>query len=500
MHHVVIEGWARRTSPLHACDARLKAIAALAVLIAIALARSPVLLGWYAAAVLCGIAAARLPVRTVLLRAAYVLPFAATFAIARWIAGDSERAAYLAVKSYMSALVALLLVGTTPVPELLRALAKLGAPRFLLEVLQYLYRYLFVVSEQAQHMRLAAACRGSLRHAGFRAAAGAVGILFARSYARAEGIHDAMLARGEGAPGNGSPEKQREVGRTPSSARDPLVAPGAALHDAVGADEGVGRGPGGPPYLRRATAPFREQQGPLDGGARRGPLVQVRGLKYRYDDGTVALAGVDFDLAPGETVAIFGPNGSGKTTFVHHLNGLLRGEGSVVVCGMPVERRTLPDIRRKVGLVFQDSDTQLFMPTVLEDVAYGPHNLGLDHDAADKRALDALRQVGMEHAAARAPYHLSAGEKKRVALAGVLAMDPEILVLDEPTTFLDPPAVRELACLLGRLPQARIIVTHDALFARALAGRAVFFQNGKIAAEAGVDEVIRRFAWDPRTE
>jgi cobalt/nickel transport system ATP-binding protein len=227
------------------------------------------------------------------------------------------------------------------------------------------------------------------------------------------------------------------------------------------------------------------------------PLIEVRGLRFRYEDGTPALEGVDFRLLPGETVALLGANGSGKTTFVHHLNGLLTGEGFLSVCGLQVEKKNLPEIRRKIGLVFQDSDEQLFMPSVLEDVAFGPLNLGLTPEQAEAEAKKALAEVGMEHAAARAPYHLSAGEKKRVALAGILAMRPAILVLDEPTTFLDPPAQRDLANLLRRLPQAKIVVTHHIGFARALASRAVFFEKGRIVREGGVDEIAREFGWNP---
>ena len=229
------------------------------------------------------------------------------------------------------------------------------------------------------------------------------------------------------------------------------------------------------------------------------PVIDVRHLRYRYPDGTVALDGVDFQLQSGECVAVFGANGSGKTTFILHLNGLLRGEGSVEVCGVALDESAgavaLAQVRSHVGLVFQNSDEQLFMPTVLEDVAFGPANLGLSADEAAQRAREALVQVGMSEVAAKAPYHLSAGEKRRVALAGVLAMRPQILVLDEPTTSLDPPGQRELVRLLRRLPQAKILVTHDAEFAAALASHAVFFEKGRIAGEGPVREVIERFQW-----
>jgi cobalt/nickel transport system ATP-binding protein len=166
---------------------------------------------------------------------------------------------------------------------------------------------------------------------------------------------------------------------------------------------------------------------------------------------------------------------------------------------MAVEPKNLALVRQKVGLVFQDSDNQLFMPTVIEDVAFGPLNLGLGRDEARGRAVAALEETGMAHASGKAPYHLSAGEKKRVAIAGILAMRPEILVLDEPTTFLDPPGQNALLELLDRLPQAKILVTHDVECARILANRAVFFERGRIAGEGPVEEVITRFNWDRAT-
>jgi cobalt/nickel transport system ATP-binding protein len=225
------------------------------------------------------------------------------------------------------------------------------------------------------------------------------------------------------------------------------------------------------------------------------PLIEVRDLHFQYEDGTKALEGVNFTLQPGETVALLGANGSGKTTFVLQLNGVLRGQGSITVCGVPLTKETLPQIRSKIGMVFQDSEEQLFMPTVLDDVAFGPLNQGKPEQVAIAMATRELERAGLANVRNKAPYHLSAGEKRKVALAGVLAMEPEILILDEPTTFLDPPAERNLLQLLGELPQAKLIVTHNIRLAASLASRAVFFEKGKLVAEGSVDEIARRFEW-----
>ena len=221
----------------------------------------------------------------------------------------------------------------------------------------------------------------------------------------------------------------------------------------------------------------------------------MKGLRFRYPDGVEALRGIDFELMPGETVALLGANGSGKTTFLLHLLGLLHGEGEIEVCGKRLEKSTYAYARQKIGVLFQDSDDQLFMPTVEEDVAFGPMNQKFSSEEVDRRVGSALERVSVEDLRARAPHHLSAGQKRRVALAGVLAMDPEIILLDEPATFLDPPSRRELVEVLRNLHHAQVIVTHDIALARELAGRAVFFQEGKIVAEGGVDEIVERFFW-----
>lgn len=192
---------------------------------------------------------------------------------------------------------------------------------------------------------------------------------------------------------------------------------------------------------------------------------------------------------------LLGANGSGKTTFLLHLNGLLMGEGMVTICGLPMTKANLAEIRRRVGIVFQDADEQLFMPTVLEDVAFAPLNQGVPPEEAVEKAKKLLEQVGLSDEAERAPYHLSSGEKRRAAIAGILAMDPAVLVLDEPTTFLDPPGQRTLIDLLKRLPQAKVIATHDLVLAARLGTRALFFDQGQIAGEGPVEDLISRFGW-----
>jgi energy-coupling factor transporter ATP-binding protein EcfA2 len=224
-------------------------------------------------------------------------------------------------------------------------------------------------------------------------------------------------------------------------------------------------------------------------------LIEVRGLHFQYDDGSIALECIDFDLHVGETVALLGPNGSGKTTFALHLNCLLPGGEHVRVCGMAATSENAAAIRRKVGVVFQDSEAQLFLPTVLEDAMFAPLNAGRSRAEARALAMRALEATGVAYAVDKAPYHLSAGEKRRVAIAGVLAMEPDVLVLDEPTTFLDPPGQRDLANLLRSLRQAKVIITHDAGFAGKLANRGVFFERGRVVADGPLEEVIRRFDW-----
>lgn len=221
------------------------------------------------------------------------------------------------------------------------------------------------------------------------------------------------------------------------------------------------------------------------------PSLLVSGLAYSYPDGHQALFGVDLRLEQGERVALLGPNGAGKTTLVMHLNGLLdAGLGEVSVAGLPVDKEHLREIRRRVGVVFQDPDDQLFMPTVRDDVAFGPANMGITGDELDERVAHALELVEMSEFADRPPHHLSFGQRRRVAVATVLAMEPEILVLDEPSSNLDPASRRELADILKELDITMLMVTHDLPYALELCPRSVVLSGGVIVADGSTREIL----------
>jgi len=220
--------------------------------------------------------------------------------------------------------------------------------------------------------------------------------------------------------------------------------------------------------------------------------LRVQSLAYAYPSGRQALYGINLDVEPGERVAVLGPNGAGKTTFVLHLNGVLGGGlGQVEVGGLLVERANLREVRRRVGIVFENPDDQLFMSTVGDDVAFGPANLGLRGQALDVCVDIALARVGMTHGRERPPHQLSAGERRRVALATVLAMDPELLVLDEPSSHLDPRARRELAEVLRGLDLTLLMVTHDLPYALELCERALILDEGVIVADGPTRDILR---------
>jgi cobalt/nickel transport system ATP-binding protein len=221
------------------------------------------------------------------------------------------------------------------------------------------------------------------------------------------------------------------------------------------------------------------------------PSLDVIDLSFTYPDGRQALRNVDLHVHHGERVALLGPNGAGKTTLLLHLNGILRPtSGEVRVAGLVVSDDSALEVRRRVGLVFQDPDDQLFMPTVGQDVAFGPANFGIEGEQLETRVAEALDAVSMLEARERAPHHLSFGERRRVAIATVLAMRPEILVLDEPTSNLDPASRRELIDFLRGLPITQLVVTHDLPFALELCPRAAVMDEGLIVAGGTVVEIL----------
>ena len=213
-------------------------------------------------------------------------------------------------------------------------------------------------------------------------------------------------------------------------------------------------------------------------------IVEVKGLQHTYADGTHALRGVSFRITHGESVAIVGANGAGKSTLILHLNGYLSpSAGTVRIGDIPLTKQTLPEIRRTVGMVFQDPDDQLFMPTVYEDAAFGPNNLGLPPEEVDNRVTQALLTVGVEHLKHKPPYRLSGGEKRRVAIASVLSMSPDILVMDEPTTGLDPLARRRLITLLKEFRHTKIFTSHDLDMVLDLCERTIVLHEGTVRAD-----------------
>ena len=222
-----------------------------------------------------------------------------------------------------------------------------------------------------------------------------------------------------------------------------------------------------------------------------GDVVQIRGLHFAYPDGHVALRGVDMKICDGEKVALVGPNGAGKSTLMLHLNGILEGsQGDLVIANMPLADKNLPVIRALVGLVFQNPDDQLFSPTVFDDVAFGPLHMGLPEEDVRRRVEAALMAVEMSDFDDRLSHHLSMGQKKRIAIATVLAMKPQILILDEPSAGLDPRARRALIELLRAMPITMLVSTHDLRMVEELFPRMVIMDEGVIVADGPTEELL----------
>ena len=222
-----------------------------------------------------------------------------------------------------------------------------------------------------------------------------------------------------------------------------------------------------------------------------GDLLQIQDLEFSYPDGFNALKGVSLSVCEGEKVALVGPNGAGKSTLMLHLNGILGENAPVTIAGMPIEKQNLPVIRALVGLVFQNPDDQLFSPTVFEDIAFGPLHMGLPEDEVYLRVEKALQAVQMDNFGDRLSHHLSMGQKKRIAMATVLSMHPQILVLDEPSAGLDPRSRRSLINFLKDLPITMLVSTHDLHMVKDLFPRMVIMDDGKIVADGMTKELLQ---------
>jgi len=446
-------------SPVHRLAPQLKIVGAfVAVLCVVATPREAFwAFGVYLLAIVTVWWVARVPVSWFASRSLIELPFV-VLAVLLPLVGHGRRVDFLGVavsvegalagwnilaKGTLGVLVSLTLAATTAPHDLLLGLQRLRTPSVLITIATLMLRYGEVIVGEAQRMRIARISRGHdprfLWQVG--ATARGVGSLFIRSYERGERVHLAMVSRGWTGT---MPEM------TGSSSPQPVRV----------AESGTA-------------------------------ALLVEHLAYAYPDGHQALFGVNLRVQPGERVALLGPNGAGKTTFVMHLNGVISGgSGRIEVAGMPVDKANLKEIRRRVGVVFQDPDDQLFMPTARQDVAFGPANFGLRGEELDARVRKALDAVGMGDFADRSPLHLSGGQRRRVALATVLACDPEILVLDEPSANLEPVARRELAEVLLGLDRTMLMVTHDLPYALQLCTRSVVIDDGVVVADGPTREIL----------
>ena len=220
--------------------------------------------------------------------------------------------------------------------------------------------------------------------------------------------------------------------------------------------------------------------------------VKIRDLSYAYPDGTAALAEVNLAIEAGTAFGLLGANGAGKSTLMLHLNGVLDGGAAVEIFGEPITKRNVRDIRRRVGLVFQDPDDMLFMPRLGDDVAFGPRNLGLPEDEVAARVREALAAAGLAGRESRSPHHMSLGEKRRASIAAALALKPDILALDEPTANLDGRGRRELAALLRSLDGTKIIASHDLAFVRELCAEVAVLAEGRVVAAGRAEEILGR--------
>ncbi len=476
---------ATRPSPMHRLDARAKVVVTLGFIVCVmsfdryAVAQ---LLPFFAFPILVA-AWAGLPAQLVLRKIAIVIPVALLIALPNpffdrdvlfhvggvGISGGWLSLVSILLRALLAAAAALVLVAVTGFPAICGAFERLGMPRTLAVQLLFLYRYLAVLGEEALRMTTARELRGGGRPLSIRLYGVLIGRLLMRTWDRAERIYLAMCARGFVGDFNRGSALDVRSARLVLRGRVVLRVPASAY---------PGRGEPGRPGGPWAVAVSHH-------------LVEARGLTHVYEDGTVALDQVSFRITHGESVAIIGANGAGKSTLLLHLNGHLHPtRGDVRIGDTPLTRETLPAIRRTVGLVFQDPDDQLFMPTVFDDVAFGPRNQGLPDAEVDRRVQDALERVGVWAVRSKPPYRLSGGEKKRVAIAGVLAMAPDILVMDEPTSGLDPHGRRQLIALLAEFKHTRIFTSHDLDMVLELCPRTIVLHAGAVMADGATREIF----------
>ena len=461
MRHSFVDRYAQLDSPLHLLEARTKIIGFSALVVAIVSMRTAGIGQYFGFFFLISILAgiSQIPMQYVVARTLLLLPFVVLAALAApWQGGTGwSWFLLLTARSTLSLVILVLLTNTTRFVELLRALRKLGCPRILVANLSFLYRYVFRPDRRGDAPETGA------RQPQSRAVRGVCGIADPRRNAG----HTAgplLRARRPYVSGNALPRLFRRV---PADRRAKIHVAGSGVHFRRGA------------HHRRDPLPVRELMPGLVEYA-----VRITRLNYSYPDGNRALETVDLDIRVGERIALVGPSGAGKSTLLLQLNGILRGSGLVRVMGQSVADGDLKLIRRQVGLVFQDPNDQLFCPTVYEDIAFGPLNLGVPQQEVTKCVEKALADVKLDYSyAGRAAHHLSHGERKRVALATVLAMNPAILALDEPTSNLDPGSRKHLIELIAALPATLILGTHDLEMVLALCQRTVIMDHGKIRAD-----------------
>ena len=364
------------------------------------------------------------------------------------------------IKSWFSILAMILLNSTTPFPLIIQAFNNLHIPEILVINITFMYRYLFILSEEAMSMITARDCRffGGFSIRQVKVVGNMAAVLFIRTLGRSERIYNSMVSRGF-------------QGEMKTISRDRFCFGGHYFYTS---------------FL--TLFDFIENSGEVL--MENNPAVKIENLIYTYPDGRKALDGISFSVEKGKSVGLIGHNGAGKSTLIMHLNGILMGRGRIEIMGISANRKNLREIRKKVGIVFQNPDDQLFMSTVFDDIAFGPLNMGLSSEEVENKVKEVIEAVGLPGFEKRLPHHLSFGEKKRIALATVLAMEPELLILDEPASNLDPKGRRGLIKLLKRLEITRIIATHDLELVLDLCSEVILMSKGKIAAYGETLEIL----------